>query len=176
MLIALRILSNHFILLGNKGFYNPNAMKNLVSERFAGDMKYSTVPDLSQPNVKLAGKRYELKAGQTQKARDIVFDHKGYPIFDKYTTYDMKLPKEISSIKKRETHMRAATRDLRAQIDAGKIDKSQFTSEQLQDISAGKPKIKDLTWHHHQDIGRMQLIPSDIHKAVRHVGGIEIWN
>jgi len=28
-----------------------------------------------------------------------------------------------------------------------------------------------MTWHHHQDSGRMQLIPSDIHNNINHVGG-----
>ncbi|MDQ3230461.1 MAG: HNH endonuclease [Pseudobdellovibrionaceae bacterium] len=31
------------------------------------------------------------------------------------------------------------------------------------------------TWHHHQDKGVMQLIPTDIHDAVKHHGGASIW-
>ena len=30
------------------------------------------------------------------------------------------------------------------------------------------------TWHHHQDGRTMQLIPKDLHKAVRHAGGVAI--
>jgi hypothetical protein len=28
------------------------------------------------------------------------------------------------------------------------------------------------TWHHHQDGRRLQLIPTDLHEAIRHAGGI----
>jgi uncharacterized protein RhaS with RHS repeats len=34
------------------------------------------------------------------------------------------------------------------------------------------PRPNDYTWHHHQDSGYMQLIPTDIHAAVKHTGGI----
>lgn len=46
----------------------------------------------------------------------------------------------------------------------------QFTANQLQDIKSGSKKIEDLTWHHNADSGNMQLIPTDIHKAVKHIG------
>ena len=31
------------------------------------------------------------------------------------------------------------------------------------------------TWHHHQDVGRMQLVPYEIHKQTGHTGGASIW-
>jgi len=30
------------------------------------------------------------------------------------------------------------------------------------------------TWHHHQDTTTMQLVPKDLHLAVRHAGGVSI--
>ena len=30
------------------------------------------------------------------------------------------------------------------------------------------------TWHHHQDTQTMQLVPSDLHRAVKHTGGVAI--
>ncbi|WP_211564815.1 HNH endonuclease [Marinomonas gallaica] len=44
-----------------------------------------------------------------------------------------------------------------------------------------KPKANgkappDLTWHHHQDTGRLQLLSRDEHQAfVPHTGGMSIW-
>jgi len=32
-----------------------------------------------------------------------------------------------------------------------------------------------LTWHHHQDVGKMQLVDQDLHARYGHVGGMEIW-
>ncbi|MBK0018536.1 HNH endonuclease [Kosakonia sp. S58] len=44
------------------------------------------------------------------------------------------------------------------------------------DIAAGyspnNPRPRGYTWHHHQDSGYMQLVPTEIHDAVRHSGGI----
>ncbi len=30
------------------------------------------------------------------------------------------------------------------------------------------------TWHHHQDRTTMQLVPSDLHSAVRYGGGVSV--
>ncbi|MFD5869437.1 HNH endonuclease [Corynebacterium sp. NPDC060344] len=32
-----------------------------------------------------------------------------------------------------------------------------------------------LTWHHHEDTGRMQMIPTELHREVKHTGGASIW-
>jgi hypothetical protein len=33
---------------------------------------------------------------------------------------------------------------------------------------------RGFTWHHHQDTHTMQLIPTDLHEAIRHAGGVAI--
>lgn len=38
-------------------------------------------------------------------------------------------------------------------------------------IQSGKAKIPNYTWHHHQDIGRMQLIDEVVHRRTGHMGG-----
>ena len=30
------------------------------------------------------------------------------------------------------------------------------------------------TWHHHHNVGWMQLVPTDIHDAVKHTGGVAV--
>ena len=32
-----------------------------------------------------------------------------------------------------------------------------------------------VVWHHHQDFGRMQLVPSDSHALTGHEGGWKLW-
>jgi hypothetical protein len=39
----------------------------------------------------------------------------------------------------------------------------------------GKSKIDGLTWHHHQDPGRMQLVPEATHQKTGHIGGSSLW-
>jgi len=46
-----------------------------------------------------------------------------------------------------------------------------FSAQQLQQIEMGARKIDGYTWHHHQDNGRMQLIPEMVHKKTGHIGG-----
>lgn len=46
---------------------------------------------------------------------------------------------------------------------------------QLSDIMAEAERIKGFTWHHHQEIGKMQLVPRDIHEWIKHIGGNKLW-
>ena len=39
---------------------------------------------------------------------------------------------------------------------------------------AGNSPNRDYTWHHHQDGMTMQYVPTDLHNAVRHAGGVAI--
>ena len=133
----------------------------------------------NQPNVKLAGQSIERTividpvTGKTA-IQKVVFDRKGFPIFDPYVKVETGISGDLH-LMSRDAHMRAATRQLRADIEAGIIDKSLFTSEELKHIKSGLEKIGDYTWHHHQDTGRMQLVPTNIHNWVKHVGSFDLW-
>ncbi|MFQ3651138.1 MAG: HNH endonuclease [Gemmataceae bacterium] len=42
--------------------------------------------------------------------------------------------------------------------------------------AAGFDKTPDgYVWHHHQDMGRMQLVRADVHDNTRHIGGVNFW-
>jgi hypothetical protein len=154
----------------NKAPYNSRAFESMFIEQSgAGNVASHTLPTQNMPNVKLAGK------GLTIPGTDIhiPFDLRGYPVFDKYIIYETKLP-NTSYICDRSAHMRQSTRDLRNSIQTGEINANIFTERQLQQIKSGSDKISGYTWHHHQDGGRMQLIPEDIHD-LSHVGGYSLW-
>ena len=91
-------------------------------------------------------------------------------MFDDIAKYDTRLDQKAFYATDRIGQMRMATRDLREKINSGKISRSQFSPEQLKAIQSGRSKIPGLTWHHHQDRGRMQLVLEDKHK-VGHIGG-----
>lgn len=60
----------------------------------------------------------------------------------------------------------------KATTDAkGNVNKNKFTPSQLNAIYKGESKIPNFTWHHHQDTGRMQLVPEWDHSKTGHVGG-----
>ena len=109
-------------------------------------------------------------AGRKHPDSNVVFDHKGFPIFDDIAKYDTRLDQNAFYATDRIGQMRMATRDLREQINSGKISRSQFSPEQLKAIQSGRSKIPRLTWHHHQDGITLQAVD----RAITHRGGISI--
>ena len=84
------------------------------------------------------------------------FNEKGFPDFSPYT-------KELPNGKKS------------VQIEPGGSRSTDFARA---DKAAGyKPgeRPKDYTWHHHEDYGKMELMPTDLHNKVGHTGGYTIW-
>ena len=78
-------------------------------------------------------------------------------------------------MKKADYHKAEATRNLWDFISKNPALSSKFDSIQMAAIQKGKPQIPGYVWHHHQDIGRMQLIPVRTHVETGHVGGMETW-
>jgi hypothetical protein len=100
------------------------------------------------------------------KTANIPYNDRGLPIFDDHAKYTTNIDHSLSY----QGQMRQATRDLRDAINSGKVDKSQYTVKQLQQIQSGSSTIDSFTWHHNADSGNMQLIPKEVHNAVRHTG------
>lgn len=79
----------------------------------------------------------------------VAFDEKGFPRFEPYATNSIKLEK-FSGV--HETDVRRAN-----------------------ELAGIKIEPKGYTWHHHEDGKTMQLVPTDLHDAVRHTGGMAIF-
>ncbi|WP_407503286.1 HNH endonuclease [Elizabethkingia miricola] len=95
-----------------------------------------------------------------------------FPVFDsKYTT---TLPDDllIASDPSQFTH---CTKKLAEEITNNPAIASKFTDEQLIDIMNHKPRPKDLTWHHNEQTGVMELVDRKIHGNTGHTGGNSIW-
>lgn len=146
-----------------EGFYDPRVWRQNYDDFYNGNVTSTTVPPYSAKNVHLAGSRHPNTG--------IVFDQRGFPVFDDIAQYDTRLPLDEFRSVSYASQMRMATRDLRAQLDTNPQLRSRFEPDQLQAIQSGQKNIPRLTWHHHQDSGRMQLVPSDIHRRTGHIGG-----
>lgn len=147
--------------------YDPHKWRADLNAEHPGKVTSSTVPDPKRPNV---GRRRE-----PHRKTGIPYDSRGFPIFDDVAMYDTRLARSLWLGQSRRAHMRAATRELRDAIRAGKVKASKFDAAQLRAIESGKAKIPGYTWHHHQHHGRMQLIPERYHKLSGHVGGDKLW-
>ncbi|WP_370464665.1 HNH endonuclease [Methylosinus sp. RM1] len=105
--------------------------------------------------------------------RSIPFDARGFPIFDNVAVVDLTVPDRAAffAVGPQE-QMAMATKTLRGMINSDPVYKARlgFSLFQLRDIEIGVHKIKGYAWHHHQQPGRMQLVPENLHK-VSHVGG-----
>jgi hypothetical protein len=147
--------------------YDPRDVRAKLEVKYGDDVTSNTVPRSNSKNVKLAN--------DIHKKTDVPFDNRGFPIFDKDAIFDTRLRSYVTNVKDRATHMRSATQSLKDAIKNGSVRESQFTPQQLKAINAGEEKIPGYTWHHHQDVGRMQLVKTDVHAQTGHVGGFDMW-
>ncbi|MEM7776375.1 MAG: HNH endonuclease [Pseudomonadota bacterium] len=147
-------------------FYSARAWReNYEAFYGAGNVTSTTVPPYSMPNVRMANNHVTLLSG-----RRIVFDSRGFPVFDDVAKFDTRLSVETFRQASYREQMKMATLDIAVRYRNGEIPSSAFSEVQWQAINAGNQKIPGYTWHHHQDTGRMQLVPTDIHSAVGHTG------
>ncbi len=175
----------------DNNIYDPKKVRKDLEDKYGTENVSSTTISKKPkqtvndtPNIKVITDNYGNKAviteykdpltGKITKA-NIPYNNRGLPIFDDVAKYTTKIEKpkgwqNMTSKKVRDLEMRAATRDLREKINSGKIDKNQFTKEQLSDIKKGKAQIDDYTWHHNADSNNMQLVPKEVHKSTLHTG------
>ena len=157
----------------DKAPYDPRTIESMLKvNNPVAEITSTTVPDLTKPNVKLAGTFKEAIIND-QPVR-INFDERGFPIFDKHVKYETRISGNLSEMSM-DAHMRAATRQLRADIETGVVQGNMFNDNQMKQIMSGFDKIDGYTWHHHQDVGRMQLLPEELNKKFGHVGGNDLW-
>lgn len=156
----------------DKAPYDPRTIESMLKvNNPVAEIVSTTVPDLTKPNVKLAGTFKEAIINDQQVR--INFDERGFPIFDKHIKYETRISGNLSEMDS-QAHMRAATRQLRSDIEAG-VQGNTFNDNQIKQIMSGRDKIDGYTWHHHQDVGRMQLLPEELNQKFGHVGGNDIW-
>ncbi|MBU5465785.1 HNH endonuclease [Virgibacillus sp. MSJ-26] len=124
----------------------------------------------SSPNNNILNK--SLAGGTHVKGVD--YDVLGFPIFKgDDVKFSYKLNKELF-IASDTKQFKNSTKALKDAINKGEIPAKLFTPKQLKEINLELPRITDLTWHHHQVPGKMQLVVSDTH-SVNHLGGNKLW-
>jgi hypothetical protein len=112
----------------------------------------------------------------TDGKHTVRFDKDGFPEFE--TRFETLLGDSHMGSGKKELHFRSANQDLFSAIKR--------TPHLAQELGLSPAEVEALahaieapagyTWHHHQDVGRMQLVPFDAHRlATPHTGGMAIW-
>ena len=150
-----------------------NIVSTTIPKKPVQSINNQTKPDYSSivyadESGKIVNVKYKDPISGKSLVANIAYDSRGLPIFDNVAKFTTRLDTSLSTT----GQMRAATRSLRDAIEKGVIPKSNFTSTQLEDIMAGKRTINGYIWHHNAQSApnNMQLVPLEIHDAVRHTG------
>jgi hypothetical protein len=97
----------------------------------------------------------------------------GFPDFSSFSKADMELPKELW-FKSDDIQFRKLNKKLYKVAHEDPKVRKQLSSDDLDYLAKGITP-DGFTWHHHQEAGRMQLVPTEIHQKSGHTGGREIW-
>jgi len=96
-----------------------------------------------------------------------------FPNFSEHIKFETTLPDELLT-ETDSTQSEYCNDKLKEALGSGDLNENVFSERQLEQIRNGD-KPEGFTWHHSEDIGKMQLVPTDIHSATRHTGGKAIW-
>ena len=131
--------------------------------------------DIKTLNSSLAGKLHPITKVPFYE-KYVEYSGKLYKgVFPKFESlYTFKLPKAkyLDSDPKQFSY---ATTKLYEQISKTPELAKKFTLKQLENIKNGASKISDLTWHHNEEEGVMELVDFTIHNGTNHTGGRQIW-
>jgi uncharacterized Zn-binding protein involved in type VI secretion len=121
--------------------------------------------------VKPVYRIYDDKAYIVKKDKD------GFPEFTIFETY---LDDKYVNSGDEFGHFKAANARIGQLLkeDKGLADKMELTEKQAKHFMKENPSIncaRGLTWHHHQETGKIQLVDAKLHKRFGHIGGMEIW-
>ncbi len=118
------------------------------------------------------------RAGKTlSNGKDVVrFDKSGFAEFE--ARFDTLIEESHIGSGRADLHFRSANKRLHdaIQSDAGLARRLGLTEEQVAALPTSRKPPVGHTWHHHQDVGRMQLITDSAHELAKpHTGGMAIW-
>ena len=118
------------------------------------------------------------RAGKTLKnGKDTVrFDENGFAEFE--TRFETLLEESHIGSSRPDLHFRAANKRLydAVQADSGLARQLGLSAEEVAALPTSRKPPSGYSWHHHQDVGRMQLITDSAHDLAKpHTGGMAIW-
>lgn len=94
-----------------------------------------------------------------------------FPEFE--SAFDAKLPNDLLQATDRE-QFAECNRQLKDALTREPKLIPGLTSEQLEQIADGETP-DGYTWHHNEEVGRMQFVNADIHAQTGHTGGKTVW-
>lgn len=116
----------------------------------------------------------------TKDGQSVIYDQNGFPVFE--AKADLHLGTGAINAGRDTVHFREANRMLgdALRADPSLAGRMGLDADQVRFLTRDTPaggSPPDLTWHHHQDTGRMQLVDEaeHAHFSGGHTGGMRIW-
>ncbi|OPH46699.1 hypothetical protein BC351_14535 [Paenibacillus ferrarius] len=114
---------------------------------------------------------YTFTSMKNGKDYQVNFDKEGFPIFG--SKYDTALPEKFY-LEPDGVQFEYLSKKLYADITSNSKLAGNFSEVEIALLKEGKVP-KTLTWHHHQDSGKMQIVDYFEHQVAGHTGGRAIW-
>lgn len=89
------------------------------------------------------------------------------------STFDVQLPDDLLNATDGK-QFKECNQQLKEKCDNDPEYKNQFNERQRENIDDGNTPY-GFTWHHNEELGKMQLVDYDTHANTRHTGGKCIW-
>ncbi|SES08092.1 HNH endonuclease [Salipaludibacillus aurantiacus] len=130
---------------------------------------------LSTFNAELEGEVHP-ETGVSYEVNKVLTDEglwkKGvFPVFD--AEFDAHLPIDQYQASP-YYHQQIANEQLQFAYETDASRFSHFGEDQIEQIIDGETP-EGYVWHHHEEMGRMQLVESNMHDPSGHTGGMSIW-
>ena len=169
---------------GSTGYIDPNALKKINDPArkpvlTSDGTKVIPLGKTQADAITIRNKRNLDADGYLTKGdKKLKYDEDGFPVFN--SKFDTVIDDSHLGSGKDKIHFKAANENLAKELkknpelakDLGLTDKQvEFILKEPPEKTAPN----GLTWHHHQDTGRMQLIDSKTHDDFKHTGGMSIW-
>jgi len=169
---------------GSKNYIDPNAVEKLNNPNSKPTLtsdgkKVIPIGKTESEAITIRNKRNLDANGYLHKdGKSLKYDANGFPEFN--SKFDTVIGDEHIGSGKDKLHFEAANKNLAKQLkDNPNLAKEIGLTDEQVNFFLKEPPEKmapdGLTWHHHQDTGRMQLVDRVEHDTFKHTGGMSIW-
>ena len=159
----------------NIDLYLSDIYNEYISYLKNADRKQISTEHIKTRNEKLEGKVHPVTSVSFVKkiftvngrAYDVVV-----PEFE--SLFDAQISEELF-FKRDRVQFKECYRQLFEFVKNDTSLKAKFTESEWNDLLNGKT-LKNYTWHHNENVGKMQLVSREIHRNTGHTGGRKIWS
>ncbi|MGL6107313.1 HNH endonuclease [Romboutsia sp.] len=139
------------------------------------DIKEDEVTKIKCVNEDLEGKQHPESGVKYE--RKVVDDGEGNKVEGVFPQFESEFEATLDKDELKSSDIvqfNRANKQLKEAVAANPELASKFTPQQLQMIEKGM-KPKGFTWHHSEEVGKLQLVDSKIHAITGHTGGQKVW-